>query len=76
MDILPQLSPAQNLLLRAAARRTDGRVIPPGTLRGGARVKVLTCAVATWLDRACRRLPRADRRRLRCHRPAAASSAG
>lgn len=42
MDTLPKLSPAQNLLLRTAARRTDGRVIPPGTLRGGARAKVLT----------------------------------
>jgi len=42
VDTLPKLSPAQNLLLRTAARRTDGRVIPPGTLRGGARAKVLT----------------------------------
>lgn len=37
-----KLSPAQNLLLRTAARRVDGRVIPPDTLRGGARTKVLT----------------------------------
>jgi len=42
VDTLPKLSPAQNLLLRTAARRTDGRVIPPDTLRGGARAKVLT----------------------------------
>ena len=42
MEILPKLTPAQSLLLRTAARRTDGRVIPPDTLRGGARVKVLT----------------------------------
>lgn len=42
METLPKLSPAQNLLLRTAARRVDGRVIPPGTLRGGARAKVLT----------------------------------
>ena len=41
MDTQPKLSPAQNLLLRSAARRADGRVIPPDTLRGGARVKVL-----------------------------------
>lgn len=40
MDTLP--SPAQNLLLRSAARRADGRLIPPDNLRGGARVKVLT----------------------------------
>ena len=42
MDTLPKLSPAQNLLLRTAARRADGRVIPPGNMRGGARIKVLT----------------------------------
>lgn len=39
METLPKLSPAQSLLLRAAARRADGHVIPPDTLRGGARVK-------------------------------------
>ena len=42
MDALPKISPAQSLLLRTAARNPDGRVIPPDTLRGGARVKVLT----------------------------------
>ena len=42
MDILPKLSPAQNLLLRTAARRAHARVIPPSTMRGGARFKVLT----------------------------------
>lgn len=42
MDTLHKLSPSQNLLLCAAARRADGRVIPPDTLRGGARVKVMT----------------------------------
>lgn len=42
MDALLKLSPAQNLLLRTAARRADGRVIPPSTMRGGARIKVLT----------------------------------
>lgn len=42
MEALPKLSPAQNLLLRTAARRADGRVIPPGTMRGGALFKVLT----------------------------------
>lgn len=42
MDTLPKLSPAQRLLLRTAARRADGRVIPPANMRGGARVKVLT----------------------------------
>lgn len=42
MDTLPKLSPAQSLLLRTAARNPDGHVIPPDTLRGGARVKVLT----------------------------------
>jgi hypothetical protein len=42
VDALPKISPAQSLLLRTAARNPDGRVIPPDTLRGGARVKVLT----------------------------------
>lgn len=42
METLLKLSPAQSLLLRTAARRADGRVIPPHTLRGGARAKVLT----------------------------------
>ncbi len=42
METLPKLTPTQALLLRAAARNPDGRVIPPNTLRGGARVKTLT----------------------------------
>lgn len=51
MDTLHKLSPSQNLLLRTAARRADGRVIPPDTLRGGARVKVLTALLRRgWID--------------------------
>lgn len=51
MDTLPKLSPAQNLLLRTAARRVDGRVIPPDTLRGGARFKVLTALLQRgWIE--------------------------
>ena len=42
MEMLPKLTPTQALLLRTAARRTDGRVIPPANLRGGARVKALS----------------------------------
>lgn len=42
METLPKLTPTQALLLRAAARRADGRVIPPDNLRGGARVKAIT----------------------------------
>ena len=45
METLPKLSPAQSLLLRTAARRAHGRVIPPDTLRGGARVQVQTALV-------------------------------
>ncbi|MBP7711465.1 MAG: DUF3489 domain-containing protein [Gammaproteobacteria bacterium] len=46
-----KLSPAQSLLLRTAARRPDGRVIPPDTLRGGARVKVLTSLLQRgWIE--------------------------
>jgi len=51
MDTLPKLSPSQSLLLRTAARRADGRVIPPYTLRGGARVKVLTALLQRgWIE--------------------------
>lgn len=51
MDTLPKLSPAQSLLLRTAARRADGRVTPPDTLRGGARLKVLTALLQRgWIE--------------------------
>ena len=51
MDTLSKLSPAQSLLLRTAACRPDGRVIPPDTLRGGARVKVLTSLLQRgWIE--------------------------
>ncbi|AVZ79691.1 hypothetical protein C3497_09745 [Zoogloeaceae bacteirum Par-f-2] len=51
MDTLPKISPAQNLLLRAAARRDDGRIIPPDTLRGGARFKVLNSLLQRgWIE--------------------------
>lgn len=53
METLLKLSPAQSLLLRTAARRPDGRVIPPDTLRGGARVKVLTSLLQRgWIEHA------------------------
>jgi hypothetical protein len=35
-------TPTQALLLRAATRRADGRVIAPANLRGGARVNALS----------------------------------
>lgn len=51
MDALLKLSPAQSLLLRTAARRPDGRVISPDTLRGGARVKVLISLLQRgWIE--------------------------
>ena len=51
MDALLKLSPAQSLLLRTAARRADGRVMPPDTLRGGARVKVMTALLQRgWIE--------------------------
>ena len=51
MKTLLKLTPAQILLLRTAARRPDGRVIPPDTLRGGARVKVLTALLQRgWIE--------------------------
>lgn len=51
MDALPKLSPAQSLLLRTAARRADRRVLPPDSLRGGARAKVLTSLLQRgWVE--------------------------
>lgn len=51
MDTLPKISPAQSLLLRTATRRADGCVIPPDSLRGGARVKVLTALLQRgWIE--------------------------
>lgn len=45
METLLKLSPAQSLL------RPDGRVIPPDTLRGGARVKVLISLLQRgWIE--------------------------
>lgn len=55
METCPKLTPTQALLLRAAARRADGRVIPPDTLRGGARVKVMTSLLQRgWIEPAGR----------------------
>lgn len=42
MEALPKVTPTQALLLRTAARHTDGCVIPPDNLRGGARANALT----------------------------------
>jgi len=51
MDTLLKLSPAQSLLLRTAARRADGRVTPPETLRGGGRAKVLSALLQRgWIE--------------------------
>ncbi|MCG9075556.1 DUF3489 domain-containing protein [Laribacter hongkongensis] len=51
METLTKLSPAQSLLLRTAARRADGCVIPPDSLRGGARAKVLTALLQRgWIE--------------------------
>ena len=51
METLPKLTPTQSLLLRTAARRADGRLTPPDTLRGGARVKVLTALLQRgWIE--------------------------
>lgn len=51
MDTLHKLSPSQNQLLSTAARRADGRVSPPDTLRGGGRAKVLTALLQKgWIE--------------------------
>lgn len=51
METLPKLTPTQALLLRAAARRADGHVIPPANLRGGARVKAMTALMRReWIE--------------------------
>jgi hypothetical protein len=51
MEVLRKLTPTQALLLRTATRRADGRVIPPGNLRGSARVQVLTALMQRgWIE--------------------------
>ena len=51
METCPNLTPTQALLLRAAARRADGRAIPPANLRGGARVKSMTALMRReWIE--------------------------
>lgn len=51
MEVLPKLSSTQALLLRAAARRADGCVIPPANLRGGARVRAMTALMRReWIE--------------------------
>ena len=40
IEALPKLPPTHALLLRTAARRVDGRVIPPENLRAGARASM------------------------------------
>lgn len=51
MTPLLKLSPAQSLLLHTAARRADGRVVPPDPLRGRARAKVLTALLQRgWIE--------------------------
>lgn len=51
MEALPKLSPAQSPLLRNAARRSDGSVIPHDSLRGGARAKVLRALLQRgWIE--------------------------
>jgi hypothetical protein len=51
METCPKLTPTQALLLHAAARRADGRVIPPANLRGGARVKAMTALMRReWIE--------------------------
>jgi len=46
MNILTKLTPTQSSLLRTAARRSEGRIWIPGTLRGDARSKALTALLA------------------------------
>lgn len=51
METCPKLTPTQAMLLRAAARRADGRVIPAANLRGGARVKAMTALMRReWIE--------------------------
>lgn len=51
METCPKLTPTQALLLRAVARRADGRVIPPANLRGDARVKAMTALMRReWIE--------------------------
>ena len=47
--LLIKLSPAQSLLLRNAARRADGRVIPPDKLRGRAGQVLTALLQRGWI---------------------------
>lgn len=47
--IQPKLSPARNLLLRTAASRADGRLIPP-SLRGGRTKALPALLVCGWIE--------------------------
>ena len=50
MNISTKLIPTQSTLLRTAARRSEGRIRIPDTLRGGARSKVLAALLARgWI---------------------------
>ena len=49
---MTKLSDTQAILLSAAAQRADGNLLPlPGSLRGGAAIKVVAALLARGLDR-------------------------
>ena len=51
-DAMTKLSDTQSIILSAAAQRADGNVLPlPGSLRGGAAVKVVAALLARGLIR-------------------------
>ncbi len=51
-DVMTKLSDTQVIILSAAAQRADGNVLPlPGSLRGGAAVKVVAALLARGLIR-------------------------
>ena len=51
-DPMTKLSDTQAILLSAAAQRADGNLLPlPGSLRGGAAIKVVTALLARGLAR-------------------------
>jgi Protein of unknown function (DUF3489) len=60
---MPKLSDTQAIILSAAAQRADGNLLPlPGSLRGGAAIKVVGALLARGLARedVTERLTRAD----------------
>lgn len=73
---LPKLTPIQALLMCAAARCVDRRVIPPDNVRGGARCKPQTLQTSDCTVTMTKRRARATRMRVAAADAAVADHGG